>query len=72
MLTAGHTADTLPAPLRMAAVTLIAKLRHVFPLGVELTSESYEERSISWTPNQKYYLMSLIRGMIEPYRNRRW
>lgn len=70
--TAGHTADTLPAPLRMAAVTLIAKLRHVFPLGVELTSESYEERSISWTPNQKYYLMSLIRGMIEPYRNRRW
>lgn len=70
--TAGYTADTLPGPLREAAVLLIAKMRHLLPLGVELTSESYEERSISWSPDQKHYLMSLIRPLIEPYRNRRW
>lgn len=70
--TGGYTADTLPGPLREAAVFLIAKMRHVLPLGVELTSESYEERSISWSPNQKSYLMGLIRPLIEPYRNRKW
>ena len=70
--TGGYTADNLPASLRMATVTLIAKLRHLYPLGQELTSESYEERSISISPNSKYYLLGLVRGMIEPFRNRRW
>lgn len=68
----GYTADTLPGPLRQAAVFLIAKMRHVLPLGVELTSESYEERSISWSPDQKQYLMGLVRPLVEPYRNRKW
>lgn len=70
--TAGYTVDTLPPAFRVAVTLLVAKLRHILPLGVELTSESYEERSISWSPSQRAYLMGLIKPMLFVYRNLKW
>lgn len=67
--TGGYTADDLPPPFRLAAQLLISKLRYVFPLGVELSSEGYEERSISVAAPQRGYLMSLVRPMLWGYRN---
>lgn len=45
--TAGYTVDTLPPILRLAAEKLVGSIRYLFPLGVQLSSEGYEERSIS-------------------------
>lgn len=70
--TAGYTIDTLPAPLRAACDLLVARYRYVFPLGMELSSESYEERSISNMANARDYLLGLIKPMILPYRNWSW
>jgi len=65
----GYTVDDLPASFRMAMNILLAKMRYFFPLGMEMSSESYEERGISFTPNQKHYLIGLILPIILPYRN---
>lgn len=70
--TAGYTPDTLPAPLRMAAAFLVARMRAILPLGMEIGSEGYEERSVSYIQERKNYLLSLIYPMIQPYLNRKW
>lgn len=66
---AGYTVDTLPADFRLACNLLVSKLRYIFPLGVELSSESYEERAIALITNYKDYLLALVRPMILKYRN---
>ena len=70
--TAGYTIDTLPGTLRMAADLLAAKLRYVLPTGLELNSESYEERSIGILTSNKSWLLSLVRPMVFSYRNFTW
>ncbi len=70
--TAGYTVDTLPAQLRMSMNLLIAKMRFIFPLGLDLTSDSYEERSLSWANQNKTYFLSLVNPLWFPYRNWRW
>lgn len=70
--TAGYTVDTLPAPFRAATNLLVAKMRYLFPLGMEIHSEAYEERSISLLQERKDYLLSNVKDMIMPYRNYRW
>lgn len=67
--TAGYTVDTLPMVFRLAMNLLIQRLRYIMPLGLELSSEHYEERSIANMNNQRRYLTSLIAPMILPYRN---
>lgn len=69
--TAGYTVDTLPASFRLACNLLISKMRYVFPLGVELSAESYEDRSIAVSAlgQQKNYLMSLLKPFLNNYRN---
>ena len=64
--TAGYSVDTLPPVFRLACNMLIARLRYVMPLAVELSSESYEERSIS--VELKPFLEE-IKIMLLPYRN---
>jgi len=64
--TAGWTLDTLPAAFRMAANMVISQLNLLFPLGMWLTGESYEERSVSYTP---LYWWNLLDGILGPYRN---
>ncbi len=70
--TAGWTVDTLPAQLRMSMNFLIAKMRFLFPLGLDLQSDSYEERSISWANQNKTYLLSLVAPFWYPFRNWKW
>ena len=69
--TAGHTVDTLPAVFRTAVDMLVGKLYYILPLAMEISSESYEERSISFAvPDKtKNYLTSLVIPMIIWYRN---
>lgn len=67
--TAGFTADTLPGQLRLAANTLVARLLYLFPVGMEMGSESYEDRNINVTTSQKDYVLGPVRNMIWPYRN---
>lgn len=70
--TAGHTIDTMPSMLRMAANFLVARLNHVWPLGVELGSESYEERSLSYINSERSKLFVLVRPMLTGFRNFKW
>lgn len=67
--TAGYTIDTLPQQLKMAAEMLVTKMSYYFPLGLEVTGESYIDRSISLSPEQRDYLMGAIKHFIWAYRN---
>ena len=69
---AGFTVDTLPAVFRLAMNLLVAKLRWIFPLGLELNSESYEERNIGIAASQKNYMLNLVTPMLKPYSNWKW
>jgi hypothetical protein len=65
----GYTVEDLPPAFRAATNLLVARLRYLFPLGMPIGSESYEERHISLLDQRKDYLMSLVRPMILSYRN---
>jgi hypothetical protein len=67
--TAGYDIDTLPIQLKMAAELLITRLAYIFPLGLEVTSESYIDRSISLAPTQREYLMGMVKHHVMYYRN---
>lgn len=69
---AGYSVATLPGTLRMAAMLIVAKLRYILPLGLEVSSESYEERSISVASAQKGLLLATVMPMLNPYRNWHW
>lgn len=70
--TAGYTVDTLPAAFRAAANLLVTRIRYLMPLGMEIGSESYEERSISLVTERKDYLLSLVKPMLHWFRNNKW
>ena len=65
--TAGYTVDNLPAIFRTACNLLVAKLRYLFPLGMELGSDGYEEKSIGMVAERKDYLLALVKPMLLPY-----
>lgn len=65
--TAGWTTDNMPAIVRQACNLLVSKMRYIFPLGMELSSESYEDRSISILGERKDYLLGGIKPMLIPY-----
>ena len=66
--TAGYTVENLPSVLRLACNILVAHLRYLFPLGMFLASESYEERSISFMQRRRS-LMSMVEPMLTGFRN---
>lgn len=70
--TAGYTLDTLPSPFRLCAAVVVARLRHLLPMGFFLTSESYEERAVSYWLNDRSMLRGIINEMIGTYRNWKW
>ena len=70
--TAGYTVDTLPAAFRLATNLLVARLNNLFPFGMLATSESYEERNVSWDIPQKDKLMNLVKEILFSYRNWNW
>lgn len=66
---AGYTVDLMPSSIRMAVLFLVSRLRYVLPLGVELGSESYEERSISIVTSEKTKLLALVKPFLSQHRN---
>lgn len=70
--TGGYTVDTLPGAFRLATNLLIARLNQLFPFGMLMTSESYEERNVSWDVPQKDKLMSIVKEILYSYRNWSW
>lgn len=67
---AGYNVDTLPGIVRHACALVVARMKYVLPLGMELTSDSYEVKSIAMNPSEKNYLMSqILKPMLLPYRN---
>lgn len=70
--TAGFGVDTLPEDIRLAANFLVARLAYTFPLGVELSSESYLDRSISAVTSEKNKLLALVSPLLMQHRNWHW
>lgn len=68
----GYTVDTIPAQLRYAANMLVARMRYVLPIGYELTSDSYEDRSIATVTSEKNRILGPVLPMILPFRNFKW
>lgn len=66
--TAGYKVEDLPASLRFACNMIVAKMRYLFPLGMELSSESYEERAISMISHRDY-LFGQVKPLLYPFRN---
>lgn len=64
---AGWTIDGMPALLRQAVLTLVARMRYLMPVGMEIGSESYEERNITVVAEKKDYLMGIVKPMVLPY-----
>lgn len=70
---AGYTVDAMPTQIRMACNILVQRLRYVMPLGMELSSDGYEDRNISFGLSfPKHYLMSIVKPMLTSYRNWSW
>lgn len=69
---AGYTVDTLPADFRWAANLLVTRMRYFMPLGMETTSENYEDRSISIIGERKQFLLAPVLEILWPYRNWRF
>lgn len=66
---AGYTVDSLPAQVRLAANLICARLRLLFPLGMFLTSESYEDRSLGYTLPERHRLLELAWPLIFTLRS---
>lgn len=67
--TAGYTVNTLPAQVRMALDQLVAATRYLFPLGVFLASESYEDRAISLLNERRDALFAAAKPLVHSLRN---
>ncbi len=67
--TAGYTIDTMPGILRMATNALLAKFRWFFPLGLAISSDSFQEKSISASEDRNGYFLNVIRPFINSLRN---
>lgn len=65
----GFTVDGLPANFRLAMNLLVARLRFILPIGMELSSDGYEEKSIGIAADKKDYLLSLVKPLIFNRRN---
>lgn len=70
--TGGYASDELPSDIVFACVQLVARMRHQFPMGVPLSSESYEDRSISVFGGDRNYLMGQVKHLLNPYRSYRF
>lgn len=65
----GYLVDNLPPVFRTACNLLIARLRYVLPLGMELNSDSYIDKSVGIVNSEKQKLLALVVPMLASYRN---
>lgn len=67
---AGYTVDNLPPIIRLAATTLVANMRYMLPLGLDLNSDSYEAKSIGINADKKNQLMrQVVKAMLLNFKN---
>ena len=70
--TAGYTVNNLPPVIRAACNLIIARMRYFFPLGLDLVSESYEDRHIAIGNKYKDYFTGILKPLLWNFRNYRW
>ncbi len=70
--TAGYTVDTLPADFRFATISLVTKMRGFMPVGYELSSDGYEDKTISIIAERRDYLTATAKQILWRYRNWRF
>jgi hypothetical protein len=64
-----YTENTLPPALRGGVEMLCSRVRAILPVGAEINSESYEDRSIGVSASQKEYLLALAKPLLLPWKN---
>lgn len=65
----GYTVDAMPSQIRAACNLCVARLRALFPTGMEISSESYEERHVSLVATRRDYLLALVKPMLFSFRS---
>jgi hypothetical protein len=68
----GHTADTLPQHVVTAVMLLVTKIRYIMPLGMPITSDSYEGMNYSFDAKDKNYLFGQCKHLLQNQRNFRF
>lgn len=68
----GYTVDTAPGQLRGACNLLVTRMRYIWPVGMAIGTDSYEERAIGFVEEKKEYLMGFVKPMLSTMRNWRW
>lgn len=67
---AGFTVDTIPAAVRLAATTLVANIKYMLPLGLDLNSDQYGQKSIGINNDMKNSLLRQVtKAMLLPFKN---
>lgn len=67
--TGGYTLQGMPSQIRMACIMVVARMKYLMPLGVPISSESYEERHISFSIPERNYLMGQVKHLLFGFRN---
>ena len=67
--TAGYTLDNMPPRVRMATIELVGRMKYLFPVAVPISSESYEERHITFSIGEKNYLFGQCKHLLSSMRN---
>jgi hypothetical protein len=70
--TGGYTLDDMPPMMRMAAIELVGRMKYLFPVAVPISSESYEERHITFSLGERNYLMGQCKHLLSSFRNWRF
>lgn len=70
--TAGFTVNTLPSQLRFACDILVGRMLTILPLGMEVTSESWQGRAVSPVVSEKSKLLALAMPFLLPFKNWSW
>lgn len=70
--TAGYSLADMPAQLRMACIETVAHLKYLFPLGLAISSESYEERHITLDSKNKNFIFGQVKHLISSLKNWRF
>lgn len=69
---AGWTADDLPQTVVAACTLLVSKIRFMYPLGLPVSSDSYEGRSVSIRSEDRNWLFGQIKHLLHGQRTRRF
>lgn len=68
----GYTQDNLPSQVRYACFALVAKMRATLPNTFPMSSQSWEDISVSILGDRKNYLLAGVMDMLWSFRNYRW